>query len=181
MFIDFYTRTSKLLLLALALACFLLIPLLLPSELDVVREIKIQTTQANAYSYLVNLETWKEWSPWLEKEPSASSDFFGIPGVVGSYTEWKGKKIGSGRQTLIELNEPLSIKTQLDFYEPFKSSAVGYIKLDDYGENVLVKWGMNMTLDYPLGRYFGLFVEDNLGPDFNKGLQNLKSKLEATP
>ena len=162
------------------ISSLLIVPALLPSQIEVKRDILVNTTQAEAYSYLVNLESWKEWSPWLEKEPSAEFSFSGIPGVVGGFTTWKGQEIGEGKQTLVVLEEPEYIETQLEFFSPQKSEAIGFIQIEEKGEQTHLSWGMVAKLDYPLGRIFGLFIESSISPDFEKGLQNLKERLESS-
>jgi hypothetical protein len=62
------------------------------------------------------------------------------------------------------------------------TSSEGTMTLAPDGDGVKVTWldagdlGMN-----PLFRWFGLFIEHMIGPDFEKGLANLKRVAEAAP
>ncbi len=157
-----------------------LVPALLPSEFVFERSIRINVSQEDAFDYLVNLQDYREWSPWLEKEPSAEFVSVGTPGVVGSYNEWKGQEIGSGRQTLTKVREPKYIETQLRFHSPQESEGIGYFKLVDLGDGVEVTWGMKSHLSYPIERVMGLFLPGMMEPDFKNGLENLKFQLEKS-
>lgn len=157
-----------------------LIPAFLPSQFVFERSIRIDVSQEDAFDYLVNLQDWREWSPWLEKEPSAEFVSVGTPGVVGSYNEWNGEKIGNGRQTLIKIREPKYIETHLEFHSPQKSEGTGYFELVDLGDGVEVTWGMKAQLSYPVERVMGLFLPGVLKDDFKNGLENLKFQLEKS-
>ena len=163
------------------IAILLIIPALLPSEFEVTRKIEINQPQESVYSYIVNLEAWPQWSPWMTEDPQASNKFHGIPGVVGSYQEWEGEIVGHGKQTLTQLQEPEYMQTKLEFFSPNRSTATGYMKIEPSGESVTLIWGMRGHLDYPFGRVFGFMIPEMLGKKFDQGLQNLKKRLEATP
>ncbi len=158
----------------------LIVPGLLPSSYQVERSILIDHPQKDVFDSLVNLDSWKDWSPWLSKEPSADHQFHGIPGVVGSYTSWKGKDIGEGKQTLIALEAPTYLETQLEFFEPKASKAIGYMKVTPKDKLTEVTWGMRGELSYPLERVVGLFIPSMVSADFEQGLINLKQYLEST-
>jgi len=165
--------------LAAILAIILIVPAFLPNQFQVEKSITIQSSQENIYSYLVNLESWQEWSPWMAKEPNAEFSFHGIPGVVGSYTQWSGEVIGAGKQTLTELQGHEYIETKLEFTEPNTPDSIGYMKIVDEVNQVKVIWGMKGELSYPIERVLGLFIPSMIAPDFEKGLKSLKMRLEA--
>ncbi len=172
---------KKALYLLIFITIILIVPFLLPNQLKYEKSITINASQEEAYAYLVNLQNWKEWNPWLEKEPSAEFVFVGIPGVVGSQAEWSGKMIGTGRQTLTKLREPEYIESHLEFIEPRPSTGTGYIKIINLDKQIKITWGMQTPLPYPIGRVMGLFIPSMLDADFSKGLQNLKNQLEKSP
>ncbi len=162
------------------LVILLLVPALLPREFEVKRSIEIADSQENVFSYLVNLELWQEWSPWLAAEPEAQVEFGGVPGVVGSYQEWNGKVVGSGRQTLSAVQQPDSMEFELEFTEPASAPATSSMKITPKNEGVEVTWAMQGSLSYPFGRVFGLLMPQFIGKKFEEGLENLKSKLEPS-
>lgn len=163
----------------LPLVIAVVFPFTLPTSFQVERSIELKHPQDDVFSYLVNLEAWSEWSPWLEKEPSAEYEFSGIPGVVGSFAQWRGEEIGSGKQTLTKLESPSYIETHLEFTAPQQSESTGYMKLEEHNGGVKVTWGIKGDLDGPMDRVFGLLLPSMIAPDFDKGLQNLKKKLQS--
>lgn len=162
----------------LIVSVFLIIPSFLSSQYDVQRSIVINKSRIDVYSRIINLETWYEWSPWYAMEPTAEFSFEGIPGVVGSFTTWKGEKIGSGKQTLTKVISPEYVETELEFNDPNPSKATGYWNFTETTEGTKVTWGIRGSLPYPLGRLMGLFMDSMLGKDFEKGLNSLKSISE---
>lgn len=159
-------------------AAVFIIPALLPSTYVVERTTTINQSANTVYSELVNLEGWREWSPWIEKEPTAEQSFDGIPGVVGSSVAWDGEIIGSGKQTLTTLNEPTYLEMDLELYDPNPSRSIAYFKIDENSLGVEVTWGVKGSLSYPIERVVGLFMEQLIAPDFERGLERLKERLE---
>jgi hypothetical protein len=154
------------------------LPALLPSEMITERQILIQKSQEEVYSYVVNLEAWPEWSPWLAEDPKAQYEFHGIPGVVGSYQQWDGVKVGAGKQTLTELREPEYMAMQLEFLRPEAAPAQAFMRIENQNNQALVTWGMKSELSYPMGRLFGWMAGWFVGRKFDEGLRNLKTRLE---
>lgn len=153
---------------------------LLPNFYKVERSITIDHAQEDVYAYLVNLETSKEWSPWAEIEPTAEFTTQGTPGVVGSSLEWQGKEIGSGKQILTVLEEPNYIEYKMEFNEPVKSEATAYFRLTEGNPGVNVVWGIKASDLRPIQRVMALFVDSMMGSQFEKGLANLKGRLEKS-
>jgi len=51
----------------------------------------------------------------------------------------------------------------------------------DSENGTLVTWTNEGELAYPLMRYFGLLLDNMLGPDFEQGLARLKMYIESLP
>ncbi len=166
--------------LGLVVLVLLAVPAFLPDHFEVERKILIDDSQADVYSYLVNLESSREWNPWLAEEPNAKIKFEGIPGVVGSFHEWEGIAVGHGRQTLIEVREPEYMAFKLEFMDPASPPAMSYMEVTPKGDNTQVVWGMRGALSYPFERVFGLMIPGMIGKKFTEGLENLKQHLENT-
>lgn len=153
---------------------------LLPSQFDVAHSIEIEGSQEDVYSYLVNLESWPEWNPWLAIDPETKVTFSGIPGIVGSAIEWDGEKTGKGRLLLVNLQEPEHIDTQLIFHEPRTFTANGYLQISpEVHSKTTVTWGFKGTLRFPIQRFQGIFLERMLNPHLEMGLRNLKNTIES--
>jgi hypothetical protein len=153
---------------------------LLPNKFTVERSIVIHDKRENVYSELVNLEAWKEWSPWIKKDPQAIFNFQGIPGVVGSSNTWDGKIIGSGTQVLEEIEEPKYLKMKLIFTQPKKSNALSTFEILEIEAGSKVIWKIEGNLSNPIERVWGLFMNYMIGHDLEEGLNSLKARLETT-
>ncbi len=96
---------------------------------------------------------------------------------VGAWSYWESKKEGNGRMT-ITAQTPSMVTYRLEFPD-FGTQSTGSIELQPVADGLRVVWmdsgdfGMN-----PLNRWFGLFLERLIGPDFERGLANLKKLAE---
>jgi hypothetical protein len=72
-----------------------------------------------------------------------------------------------------------SLTTTLSFKAPMESTALCYWKFEPTATGTKVTWSFSGDAHYPLGRIFGLFIDGQLGPQFEKGLSNLKKLAEG--
>ena len=92
--------------------------------------------------------------------------------------EWDGKINGKGNQTVISVTANKSIASKLAFTEPNSMESVATLTLESIPTGTKVIWSNEGKLDYPVGRLFGPFLDGMVGPDFEKGLMNLKKLAE---
>ena len=156
-----------------------LVGLLLPSTYHVERSISIKGKSADVFQYINNLKTWPDWTVWnAAKYPDLKQEFHEPSSGAGASYSWTSKQTGDGTMKLVSADPEKGIAYELDF-EHGKYPSKGVIKTEAAGDSVKVTWtnegelGMN-----PIGRYFGLMMDSFLGPDFQKGLENLKEKVE---
>lgn len=160
------------------IALFLLIAAFLSGEYRVERSTVVNTSPDVVYPLVAELEQWKNWSPWVEMEPAAKYTFTGEPGKAGSKWSWKGEIVGEGSLQHDELVENKSIKSSLAFISPQPMTSVEEWSFEPTDGGTRVVWIDEGELGYPIGRYFGLFLDDMLGKDFEKGLEKLKALAE---
>lgn len=157
------------------------IGLFLPSEIRVKRSIEINAAQETIFKQVNNFKNWNKWSPWEQKDPDMTKKYSENPAGKGAWQTWKSESQGNGKQTIIESNPPSKLKTKLEFEDQGTSYGFWNLeKTDD--ENVKATWAMETDFGWNLiGRYIGLGFDGMLGPDFEKGLQNLKELTENMP
>ena len=157
-----------------------LVGFLLPSNYHVERSVSIKCKPADVFQYINNLKTWPDWTVWNTSNYADLKQEFHEPssGAGASYS-WTSTKAGSGTMKLVSADPEKGIAYELDF-EHGKYPSKGVIKTEATRRHGLkVTWtnegelGMN-----PIGRYFGLMMDDMLGADFQQGLENLKGKVE---
>ncbi len=166
-----------------AVAVFLLALLVgglfLPQTKIVQRSIAIRSDVHLVFNELKDYQNWFQWRPWTEKEPTASYFYEGSPGEVGFTMGWSGEVIGEGSLTLLEVQEPSRIEGKLEFRKPQWLTAKDIWELTESDGVTTVKWSNEASLDYPLGRWLGLYLDSLVGPDYERGLERLKNYLEG--
>jgi len=150
----------------------------LPNSYTVSRSIEIDRTPDEVLSRITNYNTWSDWSPWYEQEPTAQQTFEGNAGQAGHKMSWKGEKLGEGALTLESASVTNGVVARLEFIKPFKSKADDIWLLEKTSAGTKLTWVSKGELGYPVGRLFGLSVEGMLGTDKEKGLAKLKNVLE---
>lgn len=167
--------------LMIAITLFILV-IAVPKQFNISRNIVINKPANEVFQYLKFIKNQDDWSPWKKKDPNMKQSYIGVDGKVGFIAKWDGNKdVGSGEQEITRIVENEAIETKLRFYKPWKSESDAYIKikgLDKYNSTI-VTWGFsgkNKTLS---SIFFLLFnMENAVGADFEKGLENLKKVLE---
>ncbi len=151
---------------------------------EVERSTTIHKTPEVVYDLLRDLSTYDEWSPWSELDPDLEVSHTGQNGEVGAAYSWSGnRKAGKGNMTISELDAPSRIALDLVFEKPFKATnAVEWLIDAEGDDSSRMTWrmtGANTFMVKVMG-LFGRTMDKMVGPDFEQGLANLKSELEAS-
>src|SRR5262249_17084650 len=120
-------------------------------------------------------------SPWEKLDPQLKRTFDGAAAGTGAIYSWLGnKKVGEGRMTIMESRPSDLIRIKLEFLKPFKATNTAEFTFQPQGEQTLVTWSMFGTKNFII-KAFGLLMNmDKLvGGDFERGLTNMKSVVEA--
>jgi hypothetical protein len=149
----------------------------LPSKIVIQREIQINKNVDEVFPLVSDLKMWVTWMPWIEMDPNMDLMWGSVTKGLGASYSWESEEVGSGNMEIINITENKSILTELDFGE--QGTCEGFWYFDDNQQGVNVQWGMQMDLGYnPFFRWLGLFMDGMAGPDFEKGLNNLKEMTE---
>jgi hypothetical protein len=73
------------------------------------------------------------------------------------------------------------INGELNFEKPFTSTASDKWLFDDRGNKTVVTWISEGELSYPLGRLMGLYLDETIRAQEQRGLQKLKAVCESLP
>src|SRR3990172_5618570 len=70
----------------------------LPGHVIVARSVVINAPEAAVFPYLNNLHRFKDWSPWIARDPQLQVTYPGPEEGKGARTEWTSQKrsIGTG-------------------------------------------------------------------------------------
>ncbi len=161
------------------IAMVLAIALFLPSTFSISRSIEINTSSKTVYNQVSDFSTWKEWAPWNIKDPISKNSFTGIAGQQGHSNHFTGEEMGDGTITISECNPFSLIVNKINIASPAKMQLDDIWKFDTTENGTNVTWTSKGELDYPLGRLYGLMINQLLGDEMETGLDSLKSYSEA--
>lgn len=154
----------------------------LPSRAHVERSIIVDAPPEAVFPLVNNLREFNKWSPWSEKDPAADYVFDGPDSGVGARLTWASNKpdVGSGSQEIIASDPHKLVRTQLDFGAQGVATA-HFILIPQDGNKTQVTWGFDADFGWDLlGRYFGLWFDYWIGPDYEHGLEKLKQAAESS-
>ena len=159
-------------------ALLLLIPAFMKPEFRIERSIEIAKPAEVVFPYIADFTKWKDWSHWSNTDSEQKLIITGTPGEIGHRMEWDGKINGKGNQTVTNIVSNQSVASNLIFTEPNTMESIATLELKSIPNGTKVTWSNEGKLDYPIGRLFGPFLDGMVGPDFEKGLTNLKNLAE---
>lgn len=154
----------------------LAVPALLPSTVVVERSVDVKASPSEAYAVLADLNQFVQWNPWSEIEPNVKVQVTG-KGLGSTYT-WEGEKTGAGKMTLTALRPNLLVQVAMEFLKPMPGVATSLWEISPtQAGGATVNWRYIQEVTY-FKRWLGLAMNSAMGPVFEKGLNNLKAKLE---
>jgi len=162
------------------------VSLFLPSTYRVERSMMMNARAGAVFPYINSLKQWPEWTDYwsVAKYPGMEIGFGSLAGPeagVGASYVWEDKSAkftGPGRLRITTSEPDQGVGYELDFQNATYVSR-GAIALKPMGESVNVTWSNEGNLGWnPVSRFFGLFMDAMMGPDFEEGLRNLQRKVE---
>lgn len=151
---------------------------LLPSDYSAERSMTIKAPVEKVFALVANQKEWKRWSVWNQRDPNMQMTYSGPEGAAGSRWAWKSKSEGNGGMewSAVEANKRIGYILTMEDMTP----ATGNLLFSPEGTATKVTWDMKGNAGMnPIFRWFGLFMDKMVGPDFEAGLKNLKKLAEA--
>ena len=171
---------KKLFLFLLAIATvFMLIAVFLPSKVHVERSLAIGAPPEKVFEQINVLTNWEKWSPWHKIDPAMKLQYSGPPAGEGAKYAWQSqhRNVGNGTLTISKSVPNEFLETAMHFDD---GDGTGAFRLEKSAGATKVVWSMETDMGRnPVGRYVGLMMDKMVGPDFEKGLNNLKTVCEA--
>lgn len=164
---------AMLVLLAVVVAFFL------PKNYHVERAVTIQARPDVVFAQFGDLQAWKNWGVWYERDPAMNVTYSKNTAGVGAWSAWESKSEGNGKMTFTAYEPAKKVAYTLEFPDMHMVSN-GSLEIQPADQGVRVVWvsegdlGMN-----PMHRWFGLFLDRMIGGDFEKGLAKLKARAES--
>jgi uncharacterized protein YndB with AHSA1/START domain len=102
----------------------------------------------------------------------------GPPFGMGAKWEWVSKTEGSGNMEITRVEPDKSVEYSLSFPEHNMKSS-GVLRLEPEGSATRITWiNQGDVGGNPLKHYLAMMMDRMVGPDFEKGLANLKAVAE---
>lgn len=163
-----------------AAAVLTAVSFLLPREITVTRETRIDAAPAAIFPLVNSLQRTAEWSPWADLDPEMTVTYSGPDAGVGNRMTWssENERVGSGSQEIMISEPDERVETAVDFGG--MGSATSWIVLAPDGDATKVTWGLLTDAGHsPVARWMGLMMDRWVGADYEKGLERLKTLAEA--
>ncbi|MGL5927657.1 MAG: SRPBCC family protein [Dermatophilaceae bacterium] len=147
---------------------------------SVTRSTTIDVPAERVRSLVDDFHEWPAWSPWEGLDPGMRRTYSGAERSVGASYAWEGnRKAGKGGMT-ITADAPERVDVDLRFEKPFRADNRIEFILTPAGGSTAVEWRMHGELS-PVMRAFSMVksMDSLVGPDFEKGLAQLKRVAES--
>jgi len=157
----------------------LAVGLLLPSHFKVQRSAQIAAPASKVYPLIAAPAAWAKWSVWNQRDPAMKIEYSGPASGSGAKWSWHSATEGSGTMEFTDAVADRRIGYRLSFPE-FGMQSSGLLSIEPAPDGVRVTWTNEGDMGAnPLNRWFGLFMDRLVGPDFEAGLANLKKLAET--
>jgi hypothetical protein len=151
-----------------------------PDDYRLTRSTVIAAPAAAIFPHVNDLRQWEDWSPWAKLDPAAKVTFDGPQSGEGAVFHWAGNdKVGAGTMTITESKPNQRVATRTDFVKPFEGTSRADFIFSQQGNQTNVIWTMTGSHNF-ISKAICLVMsmERTVGPDFEKGLMQLKQVSE---
>jgi uncharacterized protein YndB with AHSA1/START domain len=164
--------------LVLIVVAFVGIGFILPSAFRVERSVTIAAPADKVYRLISAPAQWKSWTVWNQRDPAMQITYGGPAEGAGAKWSWQSKTEGNGEMEFTAVEPDRSLTYRLSFPE-FGMQSTGQLVITPQDGGVRVSWSNQGDMgSNPMNRWFGLFMDSLVGPDFQAGLANLKQLAE---
>jgi hypothetical protein len=172
--------------LAIVLALFLVVGLVLPSSRHIQEKIETNRKLTIVYDTLSSLKRFEDWNPLVLRDPRLDMKLSGPDAGVGARLDYESSKaqLGDGSWEIVAA-EPNRSVTYAITNPRFGSNKTMTFTLEPTGRNNRnVEITQSYDVDYGwniFGRYAGLYVSRHVGDDMKLALQKLSNLLAQVP
>jgi len=168
---------------AVILVVFIVIVALQPEKYRVTRNTTISAPPPAVFAQVNDFHKWEAWNPWGKIDPGMKQTYEGAPRGTGAIYAWIGnKEVGEGRMAIIESRPSDLIRINLEFFKPFAATNVAEFTFKPEGNQTAVTWSMTGNKNFMAKAiHFFMNMDKMIGGQFEKGLAEMKSIVEASP
>lgn len=152
-------------------------------DLKVIRSATMNANPAQVFEQVNDFHKWDAWSPWVKIDPNMKATFSGpASGTDASYS-WAGNDdVGEGKMVIRASHPTEHIAIDLEFIKPFAAKNVSEFTFKPDGVKTNVTWTMTGKKNFIMkGFCLVMDMDKMVGADFEKGLAQMKTVVEAAP
>jgi len=151
--------------------------LVLSPDYTVSRSVLVDAPAAKIYPLIESSKGWASWGVWYRRDPQMQVTATGVDRGMGAAWSWKSESQGNGtmKLTAVVPDQKVAYELAIEGFDPSQ----GELSLVAEGQATRVTWTMQGRMSSYSGRWFALFMDKLVGPDFDAGLANLKQLAEA--
>lgn len=153
-----------------------------PDSIKTSRSITIDAPAEQVYPWVADLNAWKAWSPWQNKD-STMVNTVTTPSIgEGAKMTWTSEEMGAGSMEITSVVPNEKIKTKL-LFEGYDSESYADFNFAEANGATTVEWSMNGGEVAYLFRGFLMLMNaiEMINADYDEGLLALKQKVESMP
>jgi len=151
-----------------------------PTEYEVSRDITIEAPPEVVYEQVINHKNRDAWSPWEQMDPNMTKSYEGPEAGVGAIYKWSGNdSVGTGSLEITEAKEYEMIRSNLTFTSPWESTSEIMWNFEEIDGGTKATWKVKGELPGYLFWMGQEEMDENMGPDFQRGLESLKTVAES--
>lgn len=155
----------------------MILPALMPEKASTSKSVQINAKAPIVFRLVNKPVNWKLWSPFELDNPEMISFYEGPEQGAGAAHRWESASMGNGSMLILKSEPYRFIQSELDFSN--NGLAIDEWEFKENEAGVEVIWTLNLSeLGYPLGKYFGFFLDGLMNPMQEKGLKKLKEIAE---
>jgi len=159
---------------------FVVTSFFISKDYSVERTIVINAEPSEIYPYIVDLKEWSKWGVWFKRDPNMELNFSWPDRAIGMRSEWKSDTEGNGEMEITQLEHNRRVLYRL-YFPDYDMGSTGAFEIRPTSNGSVVTWRDEGSVDNnPINRYFALMMDGMIGPDFEMGLENLKTLAEKS-
>lgn len=181
------TRLIEILIaLAIVVALFLVIGLLLPSSRHLQEEVETNRKMSIVYDTISSMRRFDDWNVLPLQDPQMRTGLTGPETGVGAAFEYQSneRKLGTGKWEIVDAVPGKSVTYRLENPQRGRNKTMTYTLQPTGRNNRNVKITSTYQVDYGwdiLGRYQGLYVPRSVGDGMKMSLSRLSNMLATVP
>ena len=172
--------------LAIVLALFLLVGLVLPSSRHIEEKVETNRKMTIVYDTISSLKRFEDWNPVVMRDPRVDMKLSGPDSGVGARLDYDSSKsqVGEGSWEIVAVEPGRSVTYAVDNQQYGHDKTMTFTLTPTGRNNRNVEITQTYDVDYGwniFGRYAGLYVTRHVGDGMELGLQKLSNMLAQVP